>query len=149
MNRRAGLIGLLILSACASPPEVGPYPGEPFVDSLGEALAFDRLALYADDCPGRESGAFLDVMWPLDRVPGVEPEMRRYVRDPERVMPSTQLLAPYDVASSLPREALFTGMVSGPFQLWVAADDDIYLYLVNGSRVEALPRAADEDVPCS
>lgn len=149
MSRWVGLIGLLVLSACSTPALVGPYPGEPFVDTLGEALPADRVALYADDCPGRESGAFLDVMWPLAGVPGVEPGMRRYVRDPERVMPSRQLLAPYDVASSLPREALFTGLVSGTFQLWVGADDDIYLYLVDGSRVEALPRAADEDVPCS
>ncbi len=149
MNRWAGLIGLLVLSACSSPTVLGPYPGEPFVDTLGEEIPFDRVALYADECPGRESGAFLDVMWPLAGAPGVEPEMRRYVRDPRRVMPTRQLLAPYDGASSLPREALFTGLVSGPFQLWVGADDDIYLYLVAGSRVEALPRAADEDVPCA
>ncbi len=149
MSRLVGLIGLLVLAACSSAAVVGPYPGEPFVDTLGETIPFERVALYADDCPGRESGAFLDVMWPLAGVPGVEPEMRRYVRDPGQVMSSRQLLAPYDSASSLPREALFTGLASGPFQLWVAADVDIYLYLVDGSRVEALPRAADEDVPCA
>jgi hypothetical protein len=142
------VVGLLLVSSCSSPAAVGPYPGEPFVDTLGETVPFDRIAFYADDCPGRESGAFLDVMWPLDRVPGVEPEMRRYVRDPERVMPTRQLLAPYDASSSLPRGALFAGLVSGPFQLWVAGDSDIYLYLVDGARVEALPRAADEKVLC-
>jgi hypothetical protein len=111
-------------------------------------VAAETLALYSDDCPGRESAGFLDVTWPLEPVPGVEAEMRRYVRDPDSVLPTTQLLAPYDRASALPREAKFTGYESDSFQLWVGADDDIYVYLVYGTRVEALPRAADEVVPC-
>lgn len=150
MTRRpvAGFVALLVVTACSGPAAVGPHPGEPFTDAAGETVPFERLALYADDCPGRESGAFLDVRWPLDAVPGVEPELRRYVRDPENVMPTTQLLAPYDVASSLPREARFTGFTAGSLQLWVAADDAIYVYLVDGSRVEGLPRALDETVTC-
>lgn len=151
MSRRrwAGLLGLLAVTACAGPASTLPYPGAPWTDPDGEVVDPSTLALYSDDCAGRESAAFLDVMWPLAGVPGGEPEMRRYVRDPESVMPTAQLLAPFDRASSLPREARFTGYESPPFQLWVGADNDIYLYLVNGSRVEALPRAVDETVPCS
>jgi hypothetical protein len=150
MNRVlvAGLTGLLTLAACAALPEVGPYPGEPWVDALGETVPPEAVALYADDCVGRESAALLDVQWPLIPTPGVEDEQRVYVRDPGSVMPTTQLLAPYDSASALPRGARFTGYTSGPFQLWAAADEAIYLYLVYGTRVEALPRALDDDVPC-
>ena len=152
MNR-AGLVAVTVaavaLSACAAPASLDPYPGGAWSDSAGAAVPPEVLALYSDDCPGRESAGFLDVVWPLDEVPGVEEEMRRYVRDPENVMPTTRLLAPYDVASSLPRSAKFTGYSTSDVQLWVGEDDDIYVYLVAGTRVEALPRAADESVPCT
>lgn len=152
MNR-AGLMAVTIaaiaLSACAAPAELDPYPGAAWSDAAGTGVPPDVLALYADDCPGRGSGGFLDVLWPLDDIPGIEKQMRRYVRDPENVMPTTRLLAPYDVASSLPRSARFTGYSTAELQLWVGADDDIYVYLVAGTRVEALPRAAEESVPCS
>lgn len=144
----AALLAALVLTSCAGPESTEPFPGEPWTDPSGVVLPPETLALYSDDCPGRESAGFLDVIWPLEPVPGVEAEMRRYVRDPESVMPTTQLLAPYDRASSLPREARFTGYETDTYQLWVGADDDIYVYLVYGSRVEALPRAADEVVPC-
>lgn len=143
----AGLAGLL-LAACAQPATVPPHPGVAWVDTAGSEVPPEIVSLYADDCPGRESGAFLDVRWPLDPVPGVEPGTRRYVRDPEGVMPPERLLAPYDSAGTLPRQARFTGLIGGPFQLYVAADADTYLYLVDGTRVEALPRAADDSVPC-
>lgn len=143
-----GLTGLLLLAACSGPPELAPYPGLEWRDSAGEVVSVDRIALYSDDCAGRESAGFLDVQWPLEDVPGVDPEFRRYVRDPEAVMPPTQLLAPFDAASSLPREARFTGFRAEPFGLWAGADDEIYLYLVHGTRVEALPRAADDSIPC-
>ncbi len=143
----AGL-GLLLLAGCGAPSAVEPYPGEPWVDAVGETVPPEEVALYADDCPGRESAAFLEVRWPLVPVPGVEEERRLYVRDPESVMPTTRLLAPYDRASALPRGARFAGLTSGPFQLWAAADDAIYLYLVDGTRVEALPRALDDQLSC-
>ncbi|MDX1448323.1 MAG: hypothetical protein R3246_04595 [Acidimicrobiia bacterium] len=145
---RAGVAGLLLLAACSAPPSLEPYPGPTWTDSSGAAVPTDVVAIYADDCPGRESAGFLDVRWPLDDVPGVEPEFRRYVRDPEGVMPPRQLLAPYDQASSLPREARFTGLETEEFGLWAGADDDVYLYIVYGTRVEALPRAADDTIPC-
>lgn len=149
MTRRwAGLVGLLVVAACSAPPSLAPYPGLEWTDESGARLPVEEIALYSDDCPGRESAGFLDVMWPLEEVPGVEPEFRRYVRDPEAVMPPTQLLAPYDAASSLPREARFTGLRAEPFGLWAGADDEIYLYLVHGTRVEALPRAASDTIPC-
>lgn len=149
MNRRwAGVAGLLLVASCSAPPSLPPFPGVSWVDVSGRAVDEDRLALYADACPGRESGGFLDVRWPLEDVPGVEPEFRRYVRDPDAVMPPTQLLAPYDAASSLPREARFLGFTAEPFGLWAGADDEIYLYLVYGTRVEALPRAANDTVLC-
>ncbi|MEX2278599.1 MAG: hypothetical protein WEA76_00780 [Acidimicrobiia bacterium] len=144
----AATLAAFSLTSCAGPGTTGPYPGAPWTDPSGGVVAPETLALYSDDCQGRESAGFLDVMWPLDPIPGVEAEMRRYVRDPDSVMPTTELLAPYDRASSLPREARFTGYETDVFQLWVGADDDIYVYLVSGTRVEALPRAADEVVPC-
>lgn len=151
MRRRAvaALLAAFVLTSCAGPGSTESFPGEPWTDPSGETVPPGTLALYSDDCPGRESAGFLDVMWPLDPVPGVEAEMRRYVRDPDSVLPTTQLLAPYDRAGSLPREARFTGYATESFQLWVGADDDIYVYLVYGTRTEALPRAADEVVPCS
>jgi len=148
MNRRLVVGVIVLLAACAAPVDTEPYPGVPWVDAQGEAVDPEILALYSDDCPGRESAGFLDVMWPLDDVPGVEPEMRRYVRDPDSVIPTSQLLAPYDRASSLPRGALFAGLDTPDYQLWIGPDSDIYVYLVYGSRVEALPRALDETIPC-
>lgn len=151
MTRRvvAAALALFSLTSCAGPETTEPYPGAPWTDPSGEVVAPETLALYSDDCPGRESAGFLDVTWPLDPIPGVEAEMRRYVRDPESVLPTTQLMAPYDRASSLSRDTRFTGYETDAFQLWVGADDDIYVYLVYGTRVEALPRAADERVPCA
>ena len=148
MNRCLAVGVIALLTACAPPAETEPYPGTPWTDEAGEVVSPEIIALYSDDCAGRESAGFLDVRWPLDDVPGVEPEMRRYVRDPESVVATSQLLAPYDRASSLPRGAMFAGLATADYQLWVGPDSDIYLYLVYGSRVEALPRAADETVPC-
>lgn len=151
MTRRGmvGLIGLLVVTACAGPGTTEPYPGVSWTDPSGNVVASDTLALYSDDCPGRESAGFLDIAWPLEPVPGVEAELRRYVRDPAAVLPPAQLLAPYDRASSLPRGARFTGYETPDYQLWAGPDEAIYLYLVYGTRVEALPRAVDETVPCS
>ena len=148
MNRWFAVGVIALLTACAAPIETEPFPGVPWTDADGGAVSPETLALYSDDCPGRASAGFLDLMWPLDDVPGVSPEMRRYVRDPESVMPTSQLLAPYDRASALPRGALFSGFATPEYQLWIGPDDDIYLYLVYGSRVEALPRALDETITC-
>ena len=148
MNRCLAVGVIALLTACAPPVETEPYPGAPWTDEAGDVVSPEIIALYSDDCPGRESAGFLDVRWPLDDVPGVEPELRRYVRDPESVVATSQLLAPYDRASSLPRGAMFTGLATSDYQLWVGPDSDIYVYLVYGSRVEALPRASDETVPC-
>ena len=144
----AGLLGLLTVAACAAPSTLSPYPGETWTAAEGRVVPETDLALYAVECEGRESAGFLEVLWPLDPVPGVDPVMRLYVRDPRNVMPTTRLLAPYDAASALPRGARFTGYRTATFQLWAAADEEIYLYLVEGSRVEALPRALDDSMPC-
>ena len=148
MNRGL-LVGVAaLLAACAPPVTTEPYPGVAWVDAAGESVDPEVIALYSDECADRESAGFLDVMWPLDDVPGVEPQMRRYVRDPAAEVPPSQLLAPYDRASSLPRGAQFAGLATPDYQLWIGPDSDIYVYLVYGSRVEALPRAVDETVPC-
>jgi hypothetical protein len=144
----AGLLGLLTVAACGGPSTLSPHPGEPWTGPDDRVVPATQLALYAIDCDGRESAGFLEVLWPLDPVPGVEPELRLYVRDPRNVMPTTRLLAPYDAASALPRDARFTGYRSATFQLWAGADEPIYLYLVEGRRVEALPRALDDAMPC-
>lgn len=139
---------MLLAVGCAGPVTTEPYPGAQWTGPDGEVVAAEMLALYSDDCPDREAAGFLEVTWPLAPVPGVQAERRRYVRDPQSQMPTSRLLAPYDRASSLPRGALFTGYESAAGQLWAGPDEETYLYLVYGSRVEALPRAADESVPC-
>jgi len=143
-------VALVVLAfvSRSAPAEVGPFPGVAWTDRQGEPVPTSVLALYADDCPGRESAAFLDVLWPLDPPPDATPEMRRYVRDPEFVMPTTRLLGPYDPASALPTGAQFSGYQAGDIQLWIGPDSDTFLYLVYGARTEALPRAVDEEVGC-
>jgi len=151
MSRRgvAALAVALLIVACGSPFQVGPFPGTSWVDRAGDPVPPRVLALYADDCPGRESAAFLDVLWPLNPPPDQATHMRRFVRDPSAVMPTERLLAPYGAGSALPVGAQFSGYSAGDVQLWIGHDSDIYLYLVEGPRVEALARAVDENVGCT
>ncbi len=93
---------------------------------------------------GWESAAFLRMTWP----PGeATDEVRLYVRDPEEVLPPERLAAPFGLYASLPDGARFTGLETETFQLWVAPDSDVYVYVVYGPRVEAWPRT-DPDLDC-
>ncbi len=108
---------------------------------MGESVAPEVLSLYATDCPAWEGAGFLDLVFPLDG--SAEGEVRRYARDREGVLPTVALLAPYDANSSLSSDARFTGYTTDRFMLFIGADHEIYAYLVDGPRVEALPRVED------
>ncbi len=100
-----------------------------------------EISLYASDCAAWPGAGFLEIRYPLDGTG--DREMRRYVRDPEEVLPTIELYAPYDARSALSRDALFTGLETERFMLFIGADHETYVYLVDGPRVEALPRAED------
>ena len=94
------------------------------------------------------AAAFLRVSWPPGTtIAGEVPERRLYVRDPDAVLPASRLDAPYGLFASLPRGAAYTGLHTDDFQLWIADDSDIYVYVVYGSRVEAWPRT-DPELDC-
>lgn len=138
----AGALLALFLSACAGPAPVAARPGPAWSGADGEPVPADVLSVFAApgacDAPG---AAFLELDWPL---PGMEtddaPERRQYARDPQNTLDTTRLLAPYDEGSTLSRDTAYTGYHTDVFQLWAGADADIYLYLVDGPRVEAWPR---------
>jgi len=144
---RVGLVLVVgvLLAACSGPAALdGPVE---WTDGEGAPVEATLVSLTPDPCDAHPGVAFLDVMWPLSPGATEETETRRYVRDPELVFPPTALIAPYDAASSLSPDAKFTGYSGGPYQLWAGSDDDLYLYLTDGPRVEALPLLV-EDVGC-
>lgn len=128
------------VGACSGPaPLDGPVE---WVDDEGSAV--DPALVSLRPCDGYDGVAALDVTWPLNPAANEETMVRRYIRDPKLVFPPTALAAPYDAASSLPTDADYTGFTGGPFKLWAGADDELYLYLTDGPRVEALPRLLEE-----
>lgn len=139
----------LLVAACGAPVEFGPFPGDGWLGPDGAPVSSEVIEAYsiADECDASGT-AVLFVSWPL---PGSEaddpPERRQYVRDPAGIFAGAGLLAPYDGGGTLPDGAGFTGYRSGDVQLWIGADSDHYLYLVNGPRVEAWPRV-DPEVAC-
>ena len=116
---------------------MAPFPGETWRDAVGESVAPEIIALYASDCPAWPGVGFLELGESLDDE---EPTFRRYARDPEASLPTVELLAPYDGRSALSRTARFTGFETERFMLFLGDDQDVYAYLVDGPRVEALPR---------
>lgn len=132
---------MVLVTACSQPATIAAGGGEDWTGPDGEPVAGGLLALYAVDCEAWPGAGFLDIAYPLDAS---DPqELRRYARDPERVLPTVELLAPYDPNGSLPRGARFSGYQTDRFMLFVGEDSDVYVYLVDGPRVEALPRAED------
>ena len=138
-----GGLAFVLVAACSGPATLdGPVE---WTDEDGQPVDPALVALTPDPCGSRPGVAFLDVTWPFNPGANEETEMRRYVRDPELVFPPTALVAPYDAASSLSSDARFTGYSGGPFQLWAGSDDELYLYLTDGPRVEALPLLVGDD----
>ena len=132
------MIAVLVVTACSEPPRgISPFPGEQWRDQTGEVVSTEQIALYASDCPAWPGAGFLELGPEFD--PETE-EVRRYARDPERSLPTIELLAPYDSRSALSRDARFTGFQTDAFMLFLGDDQDVYAYLVDGPRVEALPR---------
>jgi hypothetical protein len=130
------LVLAMAVTACSEPRVIAPLPGEQWVGPSGEVVSSEVLALYASDCPAWPGAGFLELGPEFD----VEvPETRRYARDPEGSLPTVELLAPYDSRGALSREARFTGYETDSFMLFLGEDQDIYAYLVDGPRVEALP----------
>ena len=132
------IIAAAFVAACSEPLRaIAPYPGEEWFDPSGEPVSPERLVLYASDCPAWSGAGFLELGPEFD--PEV-PEVRRYARDPDRSLPTIDLLAPYDSRGALNRDSRFTGFETDSFMLFLGQDQDIYVYLVDGPRVEALPR---------
>lgn len=136
-----GIMLMAVLAACTEAVTLAPHPGEAWTDAAGEPVAADVVALYATDCPAWQGVGFLDLVYPPDGSTGGE--VRRYARDPEGSLPTVELLAPYDANSALSSDARFTGYSTDRFMLFIGSDHEIYAYLVDGPRVEALPRAED------
>ena len=130
----------LVSSACSESAVLTPFPGERWLDVEGNQVEPERLAYYASDCPAWPGAGFLEIGPGL--VEGFD-EPRRFARDPGRGLPSVELRAPYDPRSALSRDARFTGFETDRFMVFLGDDQDLYAYVVDGPRVEALPRVED------
>ena len=128
------------VAACSESAVLDPYPGERWLDAEGNQVEPERLAYYASDCPAWPEAGFLEIGAGL--VEGFD-EPRRFARDPGRELPPVELQAPYDPRSALSRDARFTGFETDRFMLFLGDDQDTYAYVVDGPRVEALPRVED------
>ncbi len=128
----------LLLGACGGPVVLDPE-GQAVVDESGESIGGNGPVSVrgAPEC-GSDLVAVIEIGFPLGNLD--QGETRTYVRDPDSVIPPVQLEAPYDGRSSLSGDARFTGYETGPYTIWIGEDSDQYIYLVEGSRVEAWPR---------
>ncbi len=133
----AGAMLCLVVAGCTEPATISPFPGETWRDAGGEAVPSEKIVLYATDCAAWPGAGFLELGESFDAE---EPTFRRYARDPDASLPTVELLAPYDGRSALSRDARFTGYETDRFMLFLGGDQDVYAYLVDGPRVEALPR---------
>ena len=146
--RRVGGVLLALVVGCGGPSiTIGGEAQWYGADGNPVPPAVVSVAPGPADC-GWQSAAFLRVSWPPGTtIAGEVPERRLYVRDPDAVLPASRLDAPYGLFASLPRGAAYTGLHTDDFQLWIADDSDIYVYVVYGSRVEAWPRT-DPELDC-
>ncbi len=131
----------LLTAACGPDIEVDPA-GQGFFDASEQPVDRRIAATYPvdEDC-GWEAAMVLELAWPPeDALAGKSTETRFYIRDPQYVVPPELLSAPYDGGSALDFRSVYTGLHTTTFQLWVGEDEDIYIYVVAGSRVEAWPR---------
>lgn len=126
----------IVVVGCSEPAQIAPFPGERWRDAAGDSVASDVIALYSSDCAAWPGAGFLDLGESFDDE---EPTFRRYARDPDASLPTVELLAPYDGRSALSSTARFTGFETDRFMLFLGDDQDVYAYLVDGPRVEALP----------
>jgi hypothetical protein len=132
----------------AQPPP-SPYAGT-WQDRTGKPVPDGtdggRLVLVSFDGPRHcdwESVTFLQLAWPPGRVVVSDqaPNVRQYLRDPNRVL--AELSAPGGFGrAALPTDARDTGYRHGPYQLWVSSSDaDRFVYVAGPGGVERWPRA--------
>jgi hypothetical protein len=128
----------LALAACGGPVVLDP-DDQVVVDESGESIGGNGPVSVrgAPEC-GSDLVAVIEIEFPLGNLD--QGETRTYVRDPDAVIPPVELEAPYDGRSSLSSDIRFTGYETGPYTIWIGEDSDQYIYLVDGSRVEAWPR---------
>lgn len=142
------LLGLLVVagitfSACSEPILLDPG-GVPVFDPDGDVLggAGPVRLRGAPEC-GADTVAVVEIDYPLGNLdPG---ETRTYVRDPDGALPPEIFEAPYDFRGSLENDARFTGYETDAFTVWIGADSDLYIYMVDGPRVEAWPQVINFD----
>ena len=142
MSRWASAVVVVLLLAACGGPVVLDADGAVVLDESGEPIGGNGPVTVrgAPEC-GSDLVAIIEVDYPLGNLQ--RGESRMYVRDPDAVIPPVELEAPYDGRSSLSNDARFTGYEVGPYTIWLGEDSDQYIYLVDGTRVEAWPGVTD------
>jgi hypothetical protein len=119
------------------------YPGIPWRDQSGNTVSWTVIS--AIQGPGHcnwEAAAFISIGWPFGHSASTVADSRRYVRDPDHVLPAHWPFATtYDPSVTLPSDARDTGYRYGDAELWYSPSTvDREIYLVRGSTAERLPR---------
>lgn len=142
MTRVVAALALALLVAACSDPVILNPDREPIFDETGTDIGSAGLVRLrgAPEC-GSDQIAVIEIDYPLGNLD--QGESRTYVRDPEGVLPQRMFEAPYDSRGSLSTDARFTGYETGVFTIWIGDDSDLYIYLVDGPRVEAWPQVLD------
>ena len=137
---------LLLVTACGGERVTLDPDGVEVVDEAGEPIGYDGpIAVRGVPECGADTVAVIQIDHPLGDLE--QGERRTYVRDPDAAVDPRLLEAPYDPRSSLSSDARFTGFQAERYTIWLGADSDQYIYLVDGPRVEAWPRV--ETLPCA
>ena len=148
MRRLALLLAsvFVLVSACGGERVTLDPDGVEVLDDSGEPIG-DSGPIELRGVPecGADTVAVIQIEHPLGDLE--EGERRTYVRDPDAVLDPRLLEAPYDPRSSLSSDARFTGYQTERYTIWLGADSDQYIYLVDGPRVEAWPLA--DALPCA
>lgn len=135
--------------AASAPPPVTDappfpvWPGIAWVDPSGAPADPLVLAAFAGPAPcGWDKAAFLEIGWPFGSQALSIDNVRRYVRDPERIFSEGfVLLDQLDLAATLPADATFAGYRSGSIELWTGPSTiDQAVFLRWPDHVERWPR---------
>ncbi len=130
---------LLVLPGCTSQDEsTGPW------SLAGETVGLGQIESSAgpEHCEWQDAH-FLSVAWPPNSDESSTTGRRQYIRDPEGVLPQTELQERFLADAELPADARTTGYQNDGWELWFAASDDsatAYLVTDKGNKVEAWPR---------
>jgi hypothetical protein len=119
-------------------PGGSPVPdGEPLVLSVEAG---------ASHC-GWQHVVFLAMAWPLDRpVRGAfmsDPRTHVYAWQPDDAYPSSSLATTPRVVATMPRDARYTGLHRGPWQLWVSPSRiEFAIFLKSDKTIQRWPFVA-------